>query len=78
MNNPTPKRVAASTSFNEAEVEALEQLFRKLRTGSDVGIILRSAPMANIMKKVGVMRTSIENAKAERSGLDRLFGTART
>jgi len=65
-----PPRLAASTSFTEVEIRALDVHFATLLKGGDVRAHLRSEPLRSVMRKVGVMQRTVERQRAKRS-LDR-------
>lgn len=65
-------RLAASTSFSEAEIHALDELLSKLRRGADVRQILRSPAIANVMKKVETMKQTLERQRERREAKGRV------
>lgn len=65
MFQTTKKRVAASQSFSEAEVAALDELVHGLLNGSrDLALrVLRSVPGISLMHKIHVMKVSVAKQK---------------
>lgn len=64
-------RIAASQSFTIEEVSLLGQLFEHALRGADSRILARAPAFANLARKVGVMRATIERKKAERARVPR-------
>lgn len=62
----TNSRLAASASFTEREVLALDQLFAVLRRGGDPRVLVRSAALSGIPRKLAVMRSALQRQHARR------------
>jgi hypothetical protein len=67
MSNENPKyvRVAASQSFNEDEVKLVDEVFKRVLSGSDAKQLLRSPTAGLVMRKFQSMRAKIEKMKVE-------------
>jgi hypothetical protein len=65
-------RLAASTSFTEPEVLALDELFRALRRGSDVRQMLRAPAMSGVQRKVQTMLGTLDRQRERRNAKDLL------
>lgn len=61
-------RVGASTSFNEQEIVALDQILTTLMRGGDTRR-LASGPIQALAKKVPAMKASIARQKERRDAL---------
>jgi hypothetical protein len=60
-------RIAASTSFTEAEVQGIDELFRAMRRGADTRLMARSPVLANVQRKVQTMVAAIARQKERRA-----------
>lgn len=61
-------RIAASQSFSEEEIEALDQLLKLILRGGDTYATVRSEAMISVMRKVLVMKTAIARQKRKARG----------
>ncbi len=59
-------RVAASQSFGEPEIKALEMIVQGVSRGGDVTVVARAEGFPILRRKVRSMRRSIDAKKAER------------
>jgi hypothetical protein len=60
-------RIAASTSFSEAEVEALDQLMRAILGGRDCKVLMRNKVFPKIAAKVVTMKRTIDRLRVVRA-----------
>lgn len=60
-------RIAASTSFTEAEVQGLDTLLSMLRRGGDASLVARSPAMQNVHRKVLSMKEALERQRGRRA-----------
>jgi hypothetical protein len=75
MSKTPPPRVAASQSFTEPEVAALDLIIKTiLRDGGDLRVLRKSAAVINLARKVGSMRASIARQKLKRDTLGKSYG----
>ena len=64
---PKNLRIAASTSFSEKEVLALEEIVNKLLRGSDLSGMKRAPEVASIARKTISMKQAVERQKVRRA-----------
>lgn len=62
-------RLAASTSFSEKEIAALEELIAKLLRGADLRTVARSAEVASIARKVISMKATLRRQRERRAAI---------
>jgi len=68
--SPSNLRIAASTSFTEKEVLALEEITNKLLRGADLRGMARSPEVASIMRKTISMKQAVARQKGRRAARD--------
>lgn len=66
MTKSQVPKLAASTSFNEQEIVALDQILTTLMRGGDTRK-LTAAPIQALARKIPAMKASIERQKAKRA-----------
>lgn len=60
-------KLAASTSFTPAELDALDELLGVVRRGGDARVIVRAPSFGDIARKVLAMRHTVERQRVRRA-----------
>jgi hypothetical protein len=64
-------RLAASTSFTAEEVDAMDEIVRLLLRGADMRQVGKSPVVAQLGRKVQVMRATLERQREKRAAAGR-------